>query len=89
MRKNLGWAYYQTEQYDLAQDELETAVSIWPDQAPAYYYLALTYEALKEPEAASAAWENCLRYIDYDNPEESSWAPVARAHLQKLREERP
>lgn len=87
MHKNLGWAYYQTEQYNLARDELETAVIIRPDQAPAYYYLALTYEALEEPEAAITAWENCLRYIDYDDPEESGWAPVTRAHLQKLREE--
>lgn len=89
IHKNLGWAYYQTDQYDLAQDQLETAVTIRSDQAPAYYYLALTYEALKEPRAAIAAWENCLRYIDYDDPEESGWAPVARAHLQKLREETP
>jgi tetratricopeptide (TPR) repeat protein len=87
MHKNLGWAYYQMEQYDLARDELETAVTIRPDRTPAYYYLALTYEALEEPEAAISAWENCLRYIDYDDPEESGWAPVARTHLQKLREE--
>jgi tetratricopeptide (TPR) repeat protein len=89
MRKNLGWAYYQMEQYNLARDELETAVTIRPDQAPAYYYLALIYEALEEPQAAIAAWEDCLRYIEYDDPEESGWAPVARAHLQKLREEKP
>jgi len=89
MRKNLGWAYYQIEQYDLARDELETAVTIRPNQAPAYYYLALTYEALEEPAAAIAAWENCLRYIDYNDPEESGWVPVARLHLQKLREEKP
>ena len=87
IRKNLGWAYYQTDQYDLARDQLETAIAIRSEQAPAYYYLALTYEALEEPEAAITAWENCLRYIDYDDSEESGWAPVARAHLQKLREE--
>lgn len=87
MHKNLGWAYYQMEQYELARDELETAKAIRRDQAPAYYYVALTYEALEEPQSAITAWENCLAYIDYDDPEESGWAPVARAHLQKLREE--
>jgi tetratricopeptide (TPR) repeat protein len=92
---NLGWAYHALEQPTRARDVLEQAVALESDldaafkSAVPHYYLALTYEALKQPEAAVQQWEDSLRYLDSEDPDQGGWDETIRIQLDELREEQP
>jgi len=88
----LGWAYVALEQPVPARRVLEEAVALEETldadlrSAVPHYYLALTYETLAEPEAALRQWEDCLRYLDPESPDQIGWEETIHAHLETLRE---
>ena len=92
---NLGWAYYALEQPARAQDVLEQAVALEGKldaalmSAVPHYYLALAYEMLEQPEAAIQQWEDSLRYLDSDDPDQVSWDETIHTHLAELRKGKP
>lgn len=89
---NLGWAYYALEQPTYAREMLEQAVELENEldvafkYAVPHYYLALTFEALEQPDAALAQWEDSLRYVDAEDPVQIGWDEIIYEHLEKLRE---
>jgi hypothetical protein len=44
---------------------------------------------LEKPEAAIQQWEDSLRYLDSDDPDQVSWDETIHTHLAELREEKP
>jgi tetratricopeptide (TPR) repeat protein len=90
---NLGRAYYVLEQPARARDALKQAIALESQLDAAYrsavphYYLALAYEALEQPDDALQQWEDSLRYLEADDPEQSGWEETIRTHLDKLRRE--
>lgn len=92
---NLGWAYYALEQPARARDMLEQAVALENKldvalrSAVPHYYLALTYEALEQPQTAIQQWEDSLRYLDNDDPDQAGWDEIIHTHLVELREGKP
>ena len=64
----LGVAYFESQQYGVAREELNIAVSADPNHAPAYNYLGLVHMAINENSAAEKAFRRALK-ID---PEDSA-----------------
>jgi tetratricopeptide (TPR) repeat protein len=83
---NLGWSYFAQEEYAQAREALEAAVALAPPERSAlpHYYLAQVYEALGEPERASCAWEETLRYVDEENWQDRAWHQHATQRRQEL-----
>ena len=92
---NLGWAYHALEQPTRAREVLEQAVALESEldvafkSAVPHYYLALTYEALEQPDAALQQWEDSLRYLDSENPDQGGWDETIRVQLDELRGVKP
>jgi len=89
---NLGWAYTALDQPALARRVLEETIAledvldaVYRSAVP-HYYLALTYEALGESEAALRQWEDSLRYLDPESPDQLGWEETIHTHLETLRE---
>lgn len=86
---NLGRAYLEARRYDEAEEALNRALALAPEEAAAYCTLALTGKMLERPDDEDTLhWENCLRYADATTPRGQELAAMARAHLQRLEEER-
>jgi tetratricopeptide (TPR) repeat protein len=101
---DLGWAYVAQEQVTLAQRALEDAVALEDTlkefenaepgdvqyrQALPHYYLAQLYEAAGDPQAAYAAWENCLRLLRPGWANNMAWRIEAQEHVTQLKEVLP
>jgi tetratricopeptide (TPR) repeat protein len=101
---DLGWAYAAQEQVTLAQRALEDAVALEDTlkefenaepgdvqyrQALPHYYLAQLYEAAGDPQAAYAAWENCLRLLRPGWANNMAWRIEAQEHITQLKEVLP
>lgn len=80
--KNLGWARLNQERYIEANDVLQRAINLAPESAPAYCLQAQALEGLRNPIAAMAAWEQCLRFANQKDPDEDLWIGMA---LKRLR----
>jgi tetratricopeptide (TPR) repeat protein len=79
--KNLGWAQLELKNYVEAESILKEAISLAPQQAPAYCLLAQVQEAQKT--AARPTWEQCIAYADSSKPDEYLWVSLAREKLKK------
>lgn len=89
LHAQLGWAYFEQEQYGFARKALEAAVALEPPepQALPHYYLAQVYEALDEPQQASCAWQETVRYRDRKRwEEEHLWLQQATERQEELGE---
>ncbi len=91
--KNLGWARLKQERYIEAQEALVKAIDILrdpektepiPNPGAAHCLLAQTLEQLKQPKAATSAWEQC-RVLppqrDKLDPDEDTWHYIATQKL--------
>jgi tetratricopeptide (TPR) repeat protein len=90
---NLGWAYYVLEQPTQAREVLEEAIKLENQLDVAYrsavphYYLALVYESLDQPDKAIVQWEDSLRYLEKENPDQIGWDETIHGQLDDLRRE--
>jgi tetratricopeptide (TPR) repeat protein len=78
--KNLGWAYFQMEQYKQAQVNLEKSIKIEPDEASSHCLLAKTKNQMNL--SAKAQWELCL-FLNSELPEVWDWKQEFVERLEK------
>ena len=81
LHKNLGWARLGQARYDEAIAELEAAITLAPDQAPAHCLRAQALENQSNTAEAMAEWEICLKFADPSRPDEDAWIGLARQRL--------
>jgi serine/threonine protein kinase len=68
VHKNLGWAYLETQDYSLAQTNLERAIELNPEHPDAYCLLARLFLEQGNAVAAEKAGENCRLRSEPNNP---------------------
>lgn len=68
VHKNLGWAYLETQDYSLAQTNLERAIELNPEHPDAYCLLARLFLEQGNSVAAENAGENCRLRSQPNNP---------------------
>ncbi|HVO85443.1 MAG TPA: tetratricopeptide repeat protein [Syntrophobacteria bacterium] len=66
---NLGEAYMMKKDYAKAADQLERAVKVVPDYAPAYALLGQAYEGLRKDGDAKRSYRSALQYGGNYGPE--------------------
>jgi tetratricopeptide (TPR) repeat protein len=81
LHKNLGWALLEQERYDESILELQAAIDLSPNRAPAHCLLAQVLEKKDDEVGALKEWENCLKFADLSSPDEDIWINMARQRL--------
>jgi tetratricopeptide (TPR) repeat protein len=81
LHKNLGWARFGQARYEEAIVELEAAIALSPNMAPAHCLLAQVLERRGEAAGALAEWETCLKLADPLRPDEDTWIGLARQRV--------
>lgn len=81
LHKNLGWVYFQREEYAEAESHLQQAIALDKENTPAYCLLAQVRELGDNNNAALSAWNNCLESPLGLNPETKIWQTMARQRL--------
>lgn len=82
LMKNLGWARLGQGRYQEAKEQLQEAIQLIGDRAPAHCLLAQVHEVEKEPVAAQKEWQSCLQFGRNDRSDEDRWMGIARQRLQ-------
>lgn len=83
LHKNLGWVYFQREDYDRAESHLLSAIAIDRENTPAYCLLAQVRELSDNRNSALPIWRSCLESPGGINPETQVWQSMARQRLNK------
>ena len=82
MYKNQGWARLEQGRHHEAKLDLEEAIKLKSDRAPAYCLLAQVLEHEGNKKDAKVQWENCLGFAYQPNtPELDKWVNLARQRL--------
>lgn len=81
---NMGFALLGLERAAAAVDFFLSAIELRPQQANAYYGLAVSYEKLQDVEAARGAMRTFIHLAEADN----QYLPKARAALWEWESER-
>ena len=82
MYKNQGWARLEQGRHHEAKLDLEAAIKLKSDRAPAYCLLAQVLEHEGNKKDAKVQWENCLGFAYQPNtPELDKWVNLARQRL--------
>ena len=81
LRKNLGWARLGQERYEEAAEQLQAAVRLDRDRAPAHCLLAQVLDAQGKTQSASVEWEICLRAAIPGHPDEDNWIDMGQKRL--------
>lgn len=66
----LGKTYYEQRKYNLALQEYESALQIFPANAKFWAYLALTYNAQKNEKSEQDTWEKFLNFAFLSSKED-------------------
>ncbi|WP_016951065.1 LuxR C-terminal-related transcriptional regulator [Anabaena sp. PCC 7108] len=66
LHKNLGWAYFQQDNYEQAKQHLLICLELENEYAPAYCLLAQVQEAEGDKQSSLASWSNFLKYYSHD-----------------------
>lgn len=99
LRINYGWAYLNKEDYEYAKSQLESAgdlilqsdeleeVQKTPDR---YCLLAMVYQKLNEKDSKrlldeNKYWEECIKYVENETPEEVEWRQTAQEESSSLK----
>jgi len=82
LMKNLGWARLGQGRYQEAKEQLQEAIQLIGDRAPAHCLLAQVLEVQKETVAAQKEWQSCLQFGRNDRSDEDQWMGIARQRLQ-------
>jgi tetratricopeptide (TPR) repeat protein len=81
LHKNLGWARLEQGRYEEAIIELQAAVALSDNKAPAHCLLAQVLEKRGDEASAQKEWESCLKLADPLRPDEDTWIGMARQRL--------
>ncbi len=81
LHKNLGWVYFQREEYAKAESHLQEAIALDKENTPAYCLLAQVRELGDNKNSALSVWQNCLVSPPGFNPETKIWQTMARQRL--------
>jgi serine/threonine protein kinase len=81
LHKNLGWVYFQREEYAKAESHLQEAIALDKNNTPAYCLLAQVRELGDNTNSALSVWQNCLESPPGFNPETKIWQTMARQRL--------
>lgn len=73
LHTELGAGYYERGQMDIALEELNLAVKIDPDYAPAYNIYGLVYAVLGEDRKAEQAFAQALKLAPNDSEIHHNW----------------
>ncbi|OYD88097.1 hypothetical protein CDG77_25685 [Nostoc sp. 'Peltigera membranacea cyanobiont' 213] len=80
--KNLGWARLEQKRYVDAENNLQEAINLTRDRAPAYCLIAQIRERQNDKKKAVLEWEKCLAYAIEYNPDEDGWISMAQQCLK-------
>ncbi|MEH1939227.1 MAG: tetratricopeptide repeat protein [Nostoc sp.] len=80
--KNLGWALLEQKRYVDAENNLQEAINLTSDRAPAYCLMAQIRERQNDKKKAVLEWEKCLAYAFEYNPDEDAWISMAQQCLK-------
>ncbi|MEQ8542255.1 MAG: tetratricopeptide repeat protein [Coleofasciculus sp. D1-CHI-01] len=83
--KNRGWVRWEQQRLEEAEADLRRAIALQPDSPHAYCLLAQVLETKGNHQDAVLAWENTLRYSDYNVPEQDECIALARENLVSSR----
>jgi tetratricopeptide (TPR) repeat protein len=75
----LGWVYYKTGNYVLAQEQMRFAISKQPDNGGFQYHLAMVYKQLKRTSEAEAALKKAV-----NSPKDFKDKGLAQAALKEM-----
>jgi tetratricopeptide (TPR) repeat protein len=81
--KNWGWALFELQQYDKAQDALQKAIIVNNQRGSAYCLLAQVLEAQSLFIKAKQEWKKCQHFGDSEIPEEKTWIEMAKQRFKK------
>jgi tetratricopeptide (TPR) repeat protein len=79
--KNLGWAQLELKQYQAAQKNLESAITLDPKPAAAHCLMVPVYKAKTNIPAALAELDHCLQSVGSQNPDDHRLSILARNAL--------
>jgi|GEM_PF-870822 len=80
--KNLGWARLEQDRLGEAKTNLEAAIKLQRERAPAHCLLAQVLEREGKQQTALAQWGNCLDFSYKPQlPEEDKWLEMASERL--------
>jgi tetratricopeptide (TPR) repeat protein len=82
LHKNLGWVRLKQKRYAEAKAELQEAIELGRDKAPAYCLLAQVLEGQNKKKNALSEWEKCLNLASSDLPDEDNWMGIAQERLK-------
>ena len=84
LRKNLGWALYELEEYSQAEAELSTAIELDNLESAPHCLLAKVLEAQGNSSQALKKWLDCQTFANPTNsPEEKKWLNEAKKKLNR------
>jgi Tfp pilus assembly protein PilF len=78
--KNLGWLELKLGQFERAKVDLQRAIKIADDKAPAHCLLAMVIEELEKQTKSKEAlveWESCKEHNEAALPEDFIWLNIA------------
>lgn len=79
--KNRGWVRWEQQRLEEAEADLRNAIALAPDSPHAYCLLAQVLETKGNKKEAKVAWQNTLKYSEYNVPEQDKCMGLARKHL--------
>lgn len=82
LHKNLGWARLKQKRYEDAEAQLQEAIELASEQAPAHCLLAQVLEGQGDKKNALNEWEKCLQRASHREPDEDAWIGMAQQRLK-------
>jgi tetratricopeptide (TPR) repeat protein len=83
LHKNLGWAYFQQNLYEKAEEHLLKSLELDSKRALTYCLLAKVQENQGEKQSALESWDNCLKYESNDQQSKGLDQNLPELHIWK------
>lgn len=82
--KNLGWAQWQLDQYAEAENSLQTAIDLMPEEGAAYCLQGQLLRDQDRLDEERVMLLQCQRYGNSADPDELEWMGAARTRLDAI-----
>lgn len=80
--KNLGWAQMELGHYQEALTNLQEAINLFHNKAPAFCFKAQVLQRQGNQQASVSDWKNCMKYGDPQNSDERVFIRLALANIK-------